>query len=315
MYYKPRQESCRDSRRTCFKRGITMENIKLRRSARKDSLRIEKLAYDYYFSLVPKVFDIEEEEMICKKIMDEEGNIIAGCTGYVFPWGAMYIDDMWVDEKYRRQELGSNVLQAVEKVAEAKGCYVITLGTWDFQAKPYYLKHGYTVFSIKKDCPKGHEDYELFNRLDQECVKRQCKPISYEILDGNEEDAEYICDQLDDGFNAKHLDIKHDYIKINRKLVNKDGKVVAAIMAGVDQIDIGWIWKIWVDEKYRNQGLGTLLIKHFEKKAKEKGATKIVSEEVFDWSVGFFKKVGYNVAGALPDFPKGHTYYLVDKDI
>ena len=47
-----------------------MENIKLRRSARKDSLRIEKLVYDYYFSLVPKVFDIEEEEMICKKIMD-----------------------------------------------------------------------------------------------------------------------------------------------------------------------------------------------------------------------------------------------------
>ena len=292
-----------------------MEKLRLRKSARKDSLRIEKLVYDYYYGLVPKVFDIEEEETICKKIVDKDGNIIAGCTGYIYPWGMMYIDDMWVDEQYRRQELGSNALQAVEKVAEEKGVYVITLGTWDFQAKPYYLKHGYTVFSTKKDCPKGHEDYELYKRLDREHIKRVCKPIPYEILDGNEEDVEYICDQLDDGFNAKHIEIKHPYIKINRKLVNQDGKVVAAIMAGVGEVDVAWIWKIWVDEEYRHQGLGTLLLKHFEKVAKQKGATKINSEEIYDWNVDFFLKAGYKVSGALPDFPKGHTCYLIDKDI
>ena len=293
-----------------------MEKLRLRKSARKDSQRIEKLVYDYYFSLVPKVLDIDDEKTICKKIVDKEGHIIAGCTGYIYPWAIMYIDDMWVDEKYRRQGLGSQALQAVEKAAEEKGCYVITLGTWDFQARPYYLKHGYTVFSTKKDCPKGHENYELFKRLDKEHIKRQCKPIPYEILDGTEEDAEYICDQLDDGYNAKYLNVKeHGYIKINRKLINKDGKVVAAIMAGVDDIDIGWVWKIWVDKEYRHQGLGTLLLKHFEKIAKQKGATKINSLEIFDWNIGFFLKAGYKVSGSLPDLPKGHTYYLVDKDI
>ena len=293
-----------------------MEKLRLRRSARKDSLRIEKLVYDYYYSLVPKVFDIEEEETVCKKIVDQEGNIIAGCTGYIYPWGAMYIDDMWVDEKYRRQELGSNALQAVEKVAEDKGVYLITLGTWDFQAKPYYLKHGYTVFSARKDCPKGHENYELYKRVDKEHIKRACKPIPYEILDGTDEDVDYICDQLDEGYNAKHLDVKeHGYIKINRKLINKDGKVVAAIMAGVDELDVGWIWKIWVDEEYRHQGLGTLLLKHFEKKAKEKGATKIISLEIYDWNIDFFLKAGYKVSGELPDLPKGHIYYLIEKDI
>ena len=292
-----------------------MEKLRLRKSARNDSQRLEKLVYDYYFSLVPKVFDIEGEEPVCRKIQDKDGNIIAGCTGYIYPWGLMYIDDMWVDEKYRRQELGSNALQAVEKVAEEKGCYVIMLGTGDFQARPYYLKHGYTVFSTKKDCPPGHEDYELYKRIDKEYTKRKCKPIEYEISEGKEDDIDYICKQLDEGYNAKYLEIKHDYIKINRKLVDKDGRVVAAIMAGVDEINLGWIWKIWVDEEYRNQGLGTLLIKHFEKKAKEKGATKINIEEVFDWNVDFFLKSGYMVSGTLPDFPKGHTYYLLEKDI
>ena len=293
-----------------------MEKLRLRRSARKDSMRIEELVLDYYLKLVPVYRGFTKEvETICKKIVDKEGNIIGGCTGYIYYWGGMYIDDMWVDEKYRRQGLGSQALQAVEKVAEAKGCHLIWLGTWDFQARPYYEKHGYRVFSTLYECPVGHTDYELYKRLDVEHTYRKCKPIEYEILDGSEDDAEYICDQLDEVFNKPHLDIKHDYIKINRKLINEKGEVVAAIMAGVDDIDVAWIWKIWVDEEYRNQGLGTLLIKHFEKKAKEKGATKIISEEIYDWNVGFFLKNGYQVSGELKDLPKGHSFFIVFKDL
>ena len=293
-----------------------MENLRLRRSARKDSERIDELIDEYYFELVPVLEGFsKKEELVCKKIVDKEGNIIAGCSGYVYYWGCMYIDDMWVDEKYRRQGLGSVALQAVEREAERKGCHVIWVGTWDFQARPYYEKHGYEVFATLKDCPVGHEDYQLAKYLDRKHPKRKCSPIEYELMDGSEEDDEFICDQLDEGFNKEHLEIKHDYIKINRKLVSKDGKVVAAIMAGVTEIDTGWIFKIWVDEKYRHQGLGTLLLKHYEKKAKEKGATKIISEEIYDWNVGFFQKAGYNVAGELKDLPKGHSFYIVYKDL
>lgn len=293
-----------------------MEKLFLRRSARRDSERIEELINDYYFELVPVLDGFsKEEETVCKKIVDKDGNIIAGCTGYIFPWGCMYIDDMWVDEKYRRQGLGSVALQAVEEVAESKGCHLLWVSTWDFQAKPYYQKHGYELFATLKDSPAGHEDYHLMKRLDGNQFKRECRPIEFELLDGSEDDAEYICDQLDEGFNNEHLDIKHDYIKINRKLVNKDGKVVAAIMAGVTDIDLGWIFKILVDEEYRHQGLGTLLLKHYEKKAKEKGATKIVSEEIYDWNVGFFEKAGYSVAGELKDLPKGHSFFIVYKDL
>ena len=86
-------------------------------------------------------------------------------------------------------------------------------------------------------------------------------------------------------------------------------------MAGVTEIDTAWIWKIWVDEEYRHQGLGTLLVKQFEKKAKEKGATKILSEEIYDWNVGFFLKSGYQIAGELKDLPKGHSFFVVYKDL
>lgn len=279
-------------------------------------MEIEKLVYRHYFQLVPVLDGFKEDvELVSKKIVDQDGKIIAGCDGYIYAWGCMYIDDMWVDEKYRRQELGSNALQAVEKVAEERGCHVIWLGTWDFQAKPYYLKHGYQVFAAIKDSPKGHMDYNLFKYVDPNAPKRECKKIDYEILDGTEDDAEYICEQLDEVFNKKYLQINHDYIKINRKLVDEDGKVAAAIMAGVDDIDVARIWKIWVEEDYRCQGLGSLLVRHFEKKAKEKGATKILSEEIYDWNVGFFLKNGYKVAGELKDLPKGHSFFIVEKDL
>ena len=293
-----------------------MDGLRLRKSARKDSQRIDELVHKYYFQLVPVLNGFKEnEELVSKKIVDKDGKIIAGCDGYIYPWGCMYVDDMWVDEKYRRQELGSNLLQAVEKVAEDRGCHLIYLGTWDFQAKPYYLKHGYQVFATLKECPVGHEDYHLFKKVDKNVAKRKCKPIAYQILDGDEKDCDYICDQLDEGFNKSHLDIKHDYIKINRKLIDKNGKVVAAIMAGVDEIDVAWIWKIWVDEEYRHQGLGTLLIKHFEKKAREKGATKILSEEIYDWNINFFLKNGDKIGGELKDLPKGHSFFIIEKDL
>ena len=292
-----------------------MEKLSLRRSARKDSQMIEKLVYEYYFRLVPPADGFsDEEEPICKKIVGEDGSIIAGCTGYIFQWGCLYVDDLWVDEKYRRQELGSTLLQAVEEAAKSRGCYISYLGTGDFQAKPFYLKHGYSVFGTVQDHPAGHEDYSLFKRLEKGQTERQYKPIKYELSDGSEEDAEYIGDKLYE-YNLPFLKPKHDYIKINRKLVDQNGRVIAAIMAGVTELDVGWIWKIWVDEAYRGQGLGTRLLKHFEKKAKEKGAAKIIAEELYDWNVGFFLKNGYKAAGTLPDLPKGHSYYVIDKDL
>ena len=291
-----------------------MKNLKLRRSAREDSERLEKLVYEEYFKRIPVADGFgAEPELVCKKILDREGKIVAGCVAYIYQWGCLYVDDLWVDENYRRQELGSNLLRAVEEVGRDRGCYLSYLDTGDFQAKPFYLKHGYTVFGTIKDNPVGHEAYVLFKRLDQEPAKRPCKPIDFVLSDGNEADEEYIDDKLYE-YNLPFLNPKHDYIKINRKLVDENGKVVAAIMAGLFGTDVGIVWKIRVDEAYRNQGLGTLLLKHFEKKAREKGSPKIIAEEIYDWNVGFFLKNGYKVVGELPDLPQGHCYYVVDKD-
>ena len=96
-----------------------------------------------------------------KKITDDNGKIIAGCVARMYCWNVVYIDTLWVDEKHRGTGLGSKLLAKVEKTAKDKGCYLIHLDTFDFQAKEFYEKHGYEVFGVLEDCPKRHCRYYL----------------------------------------------------------------------------------------------------------------------------------------------------------
>ena len=110
---------------------------------------------EYNLSQVPA----EQETLfdtLDKKIADDNGKIIAGCVARMYCWNVAYIDTLWVDENYRSKGWGSKLLAEVEKTAKDKGCYLIHLDTFDFQAKEFYEKHGYEVFGVLEDCPKGH---------------------------------------------------------------------------------------------------------------------------------------------------------------
>ena len=113
-----------------------------------------------------------------KKITDDNGRIIAGCIARMYCWNVAYIDTLWVDSKYRGKGLGARLLAEIEKTAEAKGCYLIHLDTFDskgcylihldtfdFQAKEFYEKQGYELFGVLEDCPKGHCRYYFTKKL------------------------------------------------------------------------------------------------------------------------------------------------------
>ena len=125
---------------------------------------IEDKLVEYNLSMEPatqgKLF-----ESISRKIVDEEGNIIAGCLAIMYCWNVVAIDIIWVDEQYRGQGLGSILLGEVEREAMEKGCHLVHLDTFDFQAKEFYEKNGYSVFGILEDCPKGHIRYYLKKTL------------------------------------------------------------------------------------------------------------------------------------------------------
>lgn len=111
-------------------------------------------------SIVPPA-EGAEDEYVFLKITDDEDNILGGCIMEVDSWKIAELDILWVDEKYRRQGLGSALIREAERSARDKGCYAMTLRTFDFQARPLYEKHGYTVTGTLEDCPKGHRWCQL----------------------------------------------------------------------------------------------------------------------------------------------------------
>ena len=97
---------------------------------------------------------------------DESGNVIAELLGGTY-WGWMYVDILWVDEKYRRQGIGSRLLRTAEKEALRRGCHHVHLETMSWQAPDFYKKHGYSLICILPDIPVGNQKYLLMKKLEK----------------------------------------------------------------------------------------------------------------------------------------------------
>ncbi len=89
------------------------------------------------------------------------GNLLGGIQAYRVNWGILHIELLYVYEEYRHQGIGSLLLQHVEKIAKTHDCYLAHLDTFDFQAKTFYLEHGYQIFGILENAPRGHSRYYM----------------------------------------------------------------------------------------------------------------------------------------------------------
>ena len=96
-----------------------------------------------------------------RKVINDDGRIIGGCVALRTVWNTAEVSALWVDEKYRNRKIGTDLLYEVEREAKENGCTVISLDTFDWQAKEFYEKNGYFVFGELKDCPMGHSRYYM----------------------------------------------------------------------------------------------------------------------------------------------------------
>ena len=83
---------------------------------------------------------------------------------------------------------------------------MIAVGTFGFQARPFYEKQDCTLCGTNEDWPKGHAFYCLVKRLDREDVAADGSDPLFEIVRGTEEDGEFIEKQLH-AYNVAQLQI------------------------------------------------------------------------------------------------------------
>jgi len=150
--------------------------------------------------IVPREVDAEVEEFVLK-VENENGEIIGGCIAeaYKYHWSRVLLEELWVDERYRHQGIGSMIIREVERIAREKDCRVVTLGTASYMARPFYEKHGYTVFTTLNKA-NGYISYSLVKYLDMDTpdyVPTNNSGTLFKVSFGNEDDADAIQDGLD----------------------------------------------------------------------------------------------------------------------
>ena len=97
-------------------------------------------------------------------VEDQQGNLIAGMVAETFGnW--LEIEYLYVQEDFRGQGIGSNILNRAEKEARERKCNYSFVNTYQFQAPDFYKKHGYEEVFALKEYPYTGERYYYTKEL------------------------------------------------------------------------------------------------------------------------------------------------------
>lgn len=97
-------------------------------------------------------------------VRDSDGTIRGGLVGFL-AWQWLSIDLLWVDQPLRGQGYGSALLAQAEQAAREAGCVAVRLDTYEFQARPFYEQHGFSVYGELAGYPAGTRTYLLSKSL------------------------------------------------------------------------------------------------------------------------------------------------------
>ncbi len=106
----------------------------------------------------------DDGQLFAFVVRDEQDEIVAGVSGWT--WArACEIKDLWVHPALRGQGYGERLLAAAEQEAQQRGCTVILLSSYSFQAPRFYQERGYELAWQLNDFPPGHQYSFLVKRL------------------------------------------------------------------------------------------------------------------------------------------------------
>ena len=92
-------------------------------------------------------------EQLGLAIRDGE-HLVGGLSGEIF-WNSLYVHALRVAEPRRHHGHGRSLLVRAEELARERGCDVIYLSTFEFQAPGFYRKLGYHPFDELVGAPRG----------------------------------------------------------------------------------------------------------------------------------------------------------------
>ncbi len=109
-------------------------------------------------------WEVNERKPIAVQLKNDQGQVIAGAAGRTFGnW--LMINTLWVSSELRGQNIGQQILAAMEAAGKDRGCVKCLLDTLNFQAQPFYEKYGYVTQWVQEEYPKTGCRYYMVKEL------------------------------------------------------------------------------------------------------------------------------------------------------
>lgn len=135
--------------------------INIRKGTEDEADFLRKMIDEFNSSKVPfhkeKIF--EDASLF---VTDDNNKIIGGVLANLIMDSSLSIHVLWIEENFRHQKIGSQLLSKLEQNAILAGAHMAHLDTFDFQALEFYQKNGYEIFGVLEGSPcQGHKRYYM----------------------------------------------------------------------------------------------------------------------------------------------------------
>ena len=141
----------------------------------------------------------------------------------------------------------------------------------------------------------------------------ELKELHCEVKPCEEDDVEYIlerCEESDYAIAPSGEEAQEE--QIVRMITDGDRTILGGCIVCPGDWDTAIVDTLWVDERYRGQGMGKALVRDTERVLAEKHC-RLVLLATFDFQARpFYEKLGYLPCG-IGDWPKGHCNYYLKK--
>lgn len=131
--------------------------------------------------------------------------------------------------------------------------------------------------------------------------------MDYKIIELTNAQVEEVENRLDE-YDKKHITYElSGSVRIG--VVNND-KLIAGVDACMTAFKILYVSTVFVNEDYRNNKIGTLLMKEVEKRAKSLGAN-MIRLDTFNWQGrDFYHSLGYEEVGFYENKVDGYSEHF-----
>jgi GNAT superfamily N-acetyltransferase len=97
-------------------------------------------------------------------LRDQEGRTVGGLDSYT-TIRVMALEAVWIDERYRGEGYGRQLLLEAERVAKESGCMAVNTHCLSFQSPGFFRRMGYEVFGTVDVYVDGYTEDLLIKKL------------------------------------------------------------------------------------------------------------------------------------------------------